>query len=504
MQQPAPAPRPSHVRTLRCILVAAVAVLGCDDAADVEPVQDQAGEVSQSPHGNEFPLVADPDGAVPADGEPEVEASTGAEEVAAAVVDAPDEDAIEIQRDREPIEWRISKQRLAVYSEPSKASAIRARIPIHKVFEVFANVEGPGCGEPGWADVGSGGFVCLQETRKAGSQRPKELPPMAGGLTPYFYAKVKENGTVARRWRNLAAYLAGKEPIDTLQKDRDYAFKYRKRHKNTHLLIDESHRVVLESEVHRYRPSRFEGRDLVEKPVPAGQSLAWAFSWPTSSTRREPSVHASAGKSIRYHTELLVDATPIEGPGGPWYRVSDGNFVAEDELRVWIPSTTLPEGIGPDELWIDIDLEMQTLAAMRGSEPIFATLISSGFKRATPRGVFRIHWKQAIGSMASDPGADDPYNVEAVPHVQYFIGGFALHSAYWHNYFGRPISHGCVNLAPTDALRVFRMTSPHVRDGWLMAYETEKGFGTTIRVRKGDRMPRDRRRAPESYFTPEE
>ncbi len=498
MQQPANPPRPPHVRSLRCTFAVALALFGCDAAsADAEPDQEQPGE---------FPLVAEPsspDAAEPrpeANADAEGDASTGPEPEGEIVVDAPDEDVVEIERDREPIDYRISKQRLAVYSRPSKSAPIRARIPIHKAFEVFAHVEGGGCGGPGWADVGSGGYVCLEETRPAGNQRPREQPAMAAGLTPYFYAKVKANGTVARRWRNLAAYLAGKDPIDTLQKHRDYAFKYRKRHKNTHLLIDENHRVVLESEVHRYRPSRFEGRDLVEKPVPAGQSLAWAFSWPTATTRQEPSARASAARSIRYHTELLVDATPVEGAGGPWYRLADGSFIAEDDVRVWVPSTTVPDGIGPDELWLDVDLEEQTLAAMRGSTPVFATLVSSGFKRATPRGVFRIHWKQAIGSMASDPGAADPYNVEAVPHVQYFIGGFALHSAYWHDYFGRPISHGCVNLAPKDALRVFRMTSPHVRDGWIMAYETDTSFGTTIRVRKGDRMPRDRRRAPEHFF----
>ena len=488
MQQSSPVPRRPVVRQLCSHLVAAaLLVAGCDAASnDVEDVQPASEEEV-----GEFQLVAEP--VVASGGKVSAESSDE-------LVDAPDADAVMVEREREPIAHRITKQRLTVYAAPSKTAAIRARVPIHKVFEVFEYVKGPGCGGLGWADVGSGGFMCMEETRAAGNLRPKELPIMAAELTPYFYAKVKENGTVARRWRNVQAYLSGKEPIDTLVPDRDYAFKYRKRHKNVHLLIDESHRVVLEREVHRYRPSRFEGRDLVEKPVPAGQSLAWAFSWPVATPRTEPSLHAKSVKPIRYHTELLVAAEPVSGDGGPWYRLADGNYVRDDELQVWVPNTTMPTGVASDEVWIDIDLEAQTLAAMRGTEPIFATLISSGFKRATPKGVFRIHWKQAIGSMQSDPGADDPYNVEAVPHVQYFIGGFALHSAYWHNYFGRPISHGCVNLAPKDALRVFRMTSPHVRDGWLMAYETEGALGTTVRVRKGDRLPRDRRREPESFF----
>ena len=114
-----------------------------------------------------------------------------------------------------------------------------------------------------------------------------------------------------------------------------------------------------------------------------------------------------------------------------------------------------------------MDLDQQILTAMVGEEPVFATLVSSGKKSPTPKGVFRIRTKQAVGAMSSSPGADDFYAVEAVPFVQYFYGSFALHGAYWHQYFGRPISHGCVNLSPKDAQHVFTLTAPEVADGWV-------------------------------------
>ena len=42
------------------------------------------------------------------------------------------------------------------------------------------------------------------------------------------------------------------------------------------------------------------------------------------------------------------------------------------------------------------------------------------------------------------------YRVEDVPYVMYFDNlGDALHGTYWHNNFGTPMSHGCVNL-PMD------------------------------------------------------
>ena len=43
------------------------------------------------------------------------------------------------------------------------------------------------------------------------------------------------------------------------------------------------------------------------------------------------------------------------------------------------------------------------------------------------------------------------YDLPNVPFVQYFTGSYAIHGAYWHQSFGVPVSHGCVNLQPGDA-----------------------------------------------------
>ena len=47
-----------------------------------------------------------------------------------------------------------------------------------------------------------------------------------------------------------------------------------------------------------------------------------------------------------------------------------------------------------------------------------------------------------------------------------FHGHHALHGAYWHDKFGRPKSHGCINLSPEDARRLFFCTEPAVPPGW--------------------------------------
>ncbi len=92
--------------------------------------------------------------------------------------------------------------------------------------------------------------------------------------------------------------------------------------------------------------------------------------------------------------------------------------------------------------WIEVDLSDQYLFAWEGSNQTFKTLISSG-KATTPTypGMYSIQRKYPQDRMR---GAD--YDIADVPNVLYFDRGYALHGAYWHNNFGTPVSHGCINL----------------------------------------------------------
>lgn len=77
------------------------------------------------------------------------------------------------------------------------------------------------------------------------------------------------------------------------------------------------------------------------------------------------------------------------------------------------------------------------------------------------------------------------FELRDVPWIQYFSAGFALHGAYWHDVFGTPRSHGCVNLAPIDARIVFQWTDPPVPDGWHgVNIGPDMGEGTWIHIRK--------------------
>lgn len=128
-----------------------------------------------------------------------------------------------------------------------------------------------------------------------------------------------------------------------------------------------------------------------------------------------------------------------------------------------------PFDVRDDEPWVHVDLNDQTLVLYRGEQPTYATLVSTGLEEhETPTGVFEVKKKLLSATMADlgPEAGDDRYRIEDVPWTQYFEGSVALHGAFWHNRFGLQRSHGCVNISPRDAHRVFRATWPRVPEGW--------------------------------------
>lgn len=416
--------------------------------------------------------------------------------VAPAVAESSLEVENTIEVDAEPIARRIARRKLTIYAKPNTAAPVRGRIPMAAAFDVFGYVDGPGCeGDLGWADLGHHGYACMENTRRGDGANAYALPKMRADITPFYYAKVKA-GRDAPRYRNLKALNSGADPIDTLKKGVDYAFVVRRRSKGQIVLLDDQRRVVREKDVQRFRPSRFEGRDLEATPVPEGKVLGWVSNWPEAVAFTRASDRSELAHNVDYHAEVLLEPADTRG----WYKLEDGSFISAADVRTFTAPAERPSGVAAGDIWIDVDLDQQVLSIMLGDEAIFATLVSSGLKSPTPRGIFRIHNKLAVGSMSSSPGSDDFYDVQAVPHVQYFLGSFALHSAYWHDGFGRPISHGCVNLSPKDAKRVFSLTTPVLPAGWIHGYESTEHLGTTVRIHAGDKPIRDRRGEVEPIF----
>jgi hypothetical protein len=108
---------------------------------------------------------------------------------------------------------------------------------------------------------------------------------------------------------------------------------------------------------------------------------------------------------------------------------------------------------------IEISLADQRLVALENGEPVLTTLISGGVggDRATPRGEYHIIFKAPSRHMVGDD-----YNLPGVPFDSYFWGSVAIHGTYWHNDYGRPRSHGCVNVPSEAAKWIYRWSMPVV------------------------------------------
>jgi len=156
------------------------------------------------------------------------------------------------------------------------------------------------------------------------------------------------------------------------------------------------------------------------------------------------------------------------------YETADGKWLSDRDASRLDPAKRMPAWGKNGEKWIDVNLTKQTLVLYEGEKAVYATLISSGeagledpkHTTATKRGIFRIHTKHITTTMSSDEVGEE-FELRDVPYVQYFDKeGYALHGAYWHDRFGVPKSHGCINLAPEDARRIFYWTEPQVPTGW--------------------------------------
>jgi lipoprotein-anchoring transpeptidase ErfK/SrfK len=236
--------------------------------------------------------------------------------------------------------------------------------------------------------------------------------------------------------------------------------------------------------------------------------LAWVYD-------RDAKLYKMDGSKVRAYKKKPAWRSILQLTGNKknvdqrlYLETDDGKWVRAIQVNAALPPEPLPEAARKGEKWIDISLENQTLVLWEGTTPVYATIVSTGQDRiadpkttkSTVRGSFRIQSKHVTTTMDSNEGMgggkqrDSDYGVtrrrgegtfqlQDVPWVQYFKGAYALHGAYWHDVFGTPRSHGCVNLAPIDAHRVFMWTEPSVPQGWHGVYSPPQE-GTLVQVRE--------------------
>ncbi len=174
----------------------------------------------------------------------------------------------------------------------------------------------------------------------------------------------------------------------------------------------------------------------------------------------------------------VVAAAPSPSPGAQpemWVNADTVN-----EVRLLPRPSTVPEGV---DRFIDVDLGEQVLVLYEADKPVFATLVSSGRKIATPMGTYPVWAKVSAITMKNQPYEDKEYYVHKVPWSTFFQWHNAIHGAYWHDKFGITKSHGCVNVAPTDAKTVFEWVTPPLPPGWTGLRPLELLKSPTVVVR---------------------
>ena len=202
--------------------------------------------------------------------------------------------------------------------------------------------------------------------------------------------------------------------------------------------------------------------------------------------------------------EAVEEGPQDTGYDGPWYRIYDELIgypyhVPAMHLRP-LPLDVF-DPITPDIPWeeklIEVNLSTQTLAAYEYGKVVFQTSVSTGIPGGGESGVgglstttpsspkgkfFEIMEKVPSKHMGNGNlfGDVDDYELPGVPWTSFFTAvGHAFHGTYWHENFGTPMSHGCVNMRTNDANWIFRWARPpHTTD----AISNHSARGTMVEI----------------------
>jgi len=179
---------------------------------------------------------------------------------------------------------------------------------------------------------------------------------------------------------------------------------------------------------------------------------------------------------LYYETVHWVTASTVSAvDGNTWYTLWDDKFktsyyVRAEHVRLITTEELAPlsPNISNADKRIEVRLNDQMVLAYEKENLVFAVRASTGArlnprKYTTPDGEFITYHKRPTRHMATGDIAANGFDLPGVPWVLYLTEkGVSFHGTYWHNDYGRPRSHGCINLTPQAAKWLFRWTMPTV------------------------------------------
>lgn len=191
--------------------------------------------------------------------------------------------------------------------------------------------------------------------------------------------------------------------------------------------------------------------------------------------RSAPATTSLVVARLRTGAVLKVEDTLVTHDGLEWYKIIFDGYIRNPERITgdWYvaanPSAVEPHVDVGDQLQnasttptnkrIVVNLTEEMLYAYDGDTLFMQAPISTGLRLTpTPQGSFTVFKKTPSRYMQGPiPGVSDQvYDLPGVPWNLYFSGdGAVIHGAYWHDHFGEPWSHGCVNLSTENAKRLY-------------------------------------------------
>ncbi|GAB4453362.1 MAG: hypothetical protein OHK0041_17220 [Anaerolineales bacterium] len=235
-------------------------------------------------------------------------------------------------------------------------------------------------------------------------------------------------------------------------------------------------------------------RTVLNEPqlIPLNGALG-EVSVPYTDAHSEANPESEVVYRLYYETVHWAAASVVLPDGSIWYALLDDKyqqqyFVRGEHIRL-IPDeelSPLSPSLSNREKRVEVRLEEQLVLAYESDRLVFATRAATGGRLrsgtyTTPVGEYITYHKRPTRHMAAGDLASNGFDLPGVPWVIYIKdNGIALHGTYWHNDFGRPRSHGCINLTPQAAKWLYRWTIPPVPPEKPLVY----GFtGTKVIVR---------------------
>jgi hypothetical protein len=271
--------------------------------------------------------------------------------------------------------------------------------------------------------------------------------PLDPALSSLKYRYAQVNGDKAKVYTSLQDAAAGTGNFGYLPNYPAYVAYTTSKIQDGHSYYLTNYGWMKGDDLQELTPSKFTGIQIT-RPV------SFRFGWVLADTQ---SVNAAGLPVRRYARYEVIHEVPAAASKDGYIAVGADEWLPEKDLTLVDPA--VPQQAGQVCRFIYVSLAHQTLSVYDGCKLVFASLISSGKNSWTFEGRFAILYKVAYSSITPPAGSTSDYYIEGVPFFMTYSGNFGFHGAYWHDSFGSPASHGCINLSPADAQWLYQWAS---------------------------------------------